>query len=200
MRLQVLALVVMFFCPPLLALEDVAQLHLNLSTARNLEADFEQEVRDTSGQLLQESSGTIALKQPNKIRWESVAPFRYLLVCDGITLWRYDADMEQLNVEPFDSSISQAPAMIIGATIEQLSEQFSVHLSKRGKERRFILTPKQESPFTELTLLFNRGKLQAMHFVDALEQTTILTLKNVQYADKLDDSLFVYRSDTPPNS
>ncbi|MGJ8686652.1 MAG: outer membrane lipoprotein chaperone LolA [Spongiibacteraceae bacterium] len=200
MRLRVLALILTFFCVPLWALEDVAQLHLNLSTARNLQANFEQEVHDASGQLIQESRGTIALKQPNKIRWESVSPFRYLLVCDGVTLWRYDADMEQLNTEPFDSSMSQAPAMIVGASIEQLSEQFSVQLIKKGKERQFILTPKQESPFTELTLRFNRGKLRAMHFVDALEQTTILTLKDVKYANKLNDSLFVYHGDTPPNS
>lgn len=178
---------------------DVAQLHLHLSSAQTLSADFEQTVFDADSSALQQSSGTIQLKRPNKIRWESKQPYRYLLISDGKTLWRYDADLEQLNKEPFDPSLAQAPAMIIGASIEQLAENFSVSLKKQGSERAFTLVPKEGGAFSKLTLYFKAGKLTGMALVDSLEQTTEIEFIQPRYNGKLPDSLFVYREEDSTN-
>jgi outer membrane lipoprotein carrier protein len=169
---------------------DVAQLHLHLSGAQSLNAKFVQQVRDVEGELLQESKGTIALKRPNKIRWESTEPFHYLLVSDGKTVWRYDADLEQLNTEPFDSKLAQSPAMIISASIEQLAKQYDVSVKKQGNSREFLLTPKTESAFTQMALTFVWGKLTAMRLTDTLEQTTQIDFVNPKYNGKFDDALF----------
>lgn len=175
---------------------DVAQLHLHLSSMKTLNAKFQQTVMDESGNILQESEGTLAVERPNKIRWESTSPFRYLLVSDGVTLWRYDAELEQLNTESFDSEVAQAPAMIIGASIEQLDNQFEVKLHKHDALREFTLIPKAAQMFSEMTLRFRWGKLIAMELRDNLEQRTIIEFVSPKYNDKLPSSLFQFDPET----
>jgi outer membrane lipoprotein carrier protein len=186
-----------FLCLSLLQLPafaegDVAQLHLHLSGAQSLSAKFVQQVRDVSGELLQESKGTIALNRPNKLRWESLEPFRYLLVSNGQTVWRYDADLEQLNTDPFDSQLSQTPAMIIGASIEQLAADYDVKVIKSATTREFVLIPTQRGGFSEMRLLFNMGKLTGMRLVDTLEQTTQIDFVEPKYNVKFDPKTFQF--------
>jgi outer membrane lipoprotein carrier protein len=187
----------MFLCLFLLQLTafadgEVAQLHQHLSGAQSLRAKFVQQVRDVSGELLQESKGTIALNRPNKLRWESLEPFRYLLVSNGKTVWRYDADLEQLNTDPFDSQLSQTPAIIIGASIDQLSEDYKVTVIKSAAAREFVLVPKQQGGFSEMRLLFNMGKLTGMRLVDALEQITQIDFVEPKYNVKFDPKTFEF--------
>lgn len=173
---------------------DVAQLHLMLSSAKSLKAEFSQTVYDSDGAVLQESHGDVALQRPNKVRWHSKQPFQYLLVSNGETLWRYDADLEQLNVEPFDPDLAQAPTMILGASIEQLQKNFVVELKKQGAEHRFVLTPKNDAGnFSELVLHFNQGKLTAMALIDALEQRTEITFINANYNPEFSADEFVFK-------
>lgn len=177
-----------------LAEGDVAQLHLLLSSATSLEAGFDQTVYDADGSVVQKSSGQIALQRPNKIRWQSTAPYNYLMISDGETLWRYDADLDQLNMEPFDPSLAQAPAMILGASIEQLDENFDVAISKNGIERSFILTPKQVGGnFSELVLHFKQGKLVGMALTDTLDQRTDIQLVKPNYKPKFPAQYFTYQ-------
>tara|TARA_R110001583_G_scaffold66117_3_gene190486 strand:+ start:9523 stop:10125 length:603 start_codon:yes stop_codon:yes gene_type:complete len=171
---------------------DVAQLHLHLSGAQSLNAKFVQQVKDVDGQLLQESKGTIALKRPNKIRWESTEPFHYLLVSNGKTVWRYDADLEQLNTEPFDANLAQTPAMIISMTIDQLAAQYDVSVKKNGNAREFILLPKEPGSFTEMVLMFTWGKLTGMRLTDTLEQTTKIEFINPKYNNRFSDREFEF--------
>ncbi|MDF1693492.1 MAG: outer membrane lipoprotein chaperone LolA [Zhongshania sp.] len=171
---------------------DVAQLHLHLSGAQSLNAKFVQQVRDVDGELLQESKGTIALKRPNKIRWESIEPYHYLLVSNGQTVWRYDADLEQLNTEAFDANLAQTPAMIIGMSIDQLAAQYDVNVKKNGNAREFVLTPKQPGSFTEMALMFTWGKLTGMRLTDTLEQTTKIEFVNPKYNNRFSDREFEF--------
>ena len=85
--------------------------------------------------------------------------------------------------------------MIIGASIEQLEDNFSVSLDKQGSERSFTLTPKTESTFSSLTLSFKAGKLTGMSLLDSLEQRTDIQFVNPRYNGKLSDSLFIYQPD-----
>jgi outer membrane lipoprotein carrier protein len=192
MRQLFLLLCLSIFQLPVFAEGDIAQLHLHLSGAQSINSKFVQQVRDASGELLQESKGTIALKRPNNIRWESLEPFRYLLVSNGKTVWRYDADLEQLNTDPFDSQLSQTPAMIIGASIDQLAADYLVSVIKSGNTREFVLTPKQQGAFSEMRLLFNMGKLSGMRLTDTLEQTTQIEFVEPKYNVKFDANMFEF--------
>lgn len=176
---------------------DVAQLHLHLSSLKTLQAKFEQEVRDEGGALLQSSRGDIAVERPNKLRWESREPFHYQLISDGETLWRYDADLEQLNTEPFSEELAAAPAMIIGASIEQLEKQFDVDFHKQGSLREFTLHPKQPGMFNQIKLRFEQGRLIGMAMQDNLAQYTEVRFIKPRYNQRIDASVFRYTAPAP---
>ena len=161
-----------------------------LQDTQAFSADFEQTILDEEGALVQQSSGKVSLSRPYKMRWETTAPFNYLLVTNGETLWRYDADLEQLNKEPFTEEMQQTPAMLLGSGGADIEQNFEVSVnqadvdSAKDSENQaisFTLIPKQESAFSEMIVDFDKqGRLQSMQMRDALGQTTHLMLKNVQ--------------------
>lgn len=152
-----------------------------LQNTERFSANFEQKIIDEDGELVQKSSGTVSLSRPYKMRWETTAPFSYLLVTDGSTLWRYDADLEQLNKEPFTDEMRQTPAMLLGSGGADIGLNFNVSMQTLDDSVQFTLIPKQESAFSQMIVGFDQqGTLQSMQMSDALGQTTHLVLRDVQ--------------------
>ncbi|WP_372750544.1 outer membrane lipoprotein chaperone LolA [Litorivivens sp.] len=154
-------------------------LSATLGELKNLAATFEQTVRDDEGEILETSSGTLQFQRPHHMRWEVAAPYRYLILTNGQSLWRYDPDFEQLTEEPF-SSVSQTPLMILAATADELASQYDISLVSGKETRQYVLKPRQkQSEFSRLVLTFTEGKLARMTLRDKLGQETSIALKNV---------------------
>jgi outer membrane lipoprotein carrier protein len=66
------------------ATDSLNQLLINL---HSLTAHFTQTIIDGKGNILQQTSGQMALQRPGKFRWETQAPTRQLLVADGNHVW-----------------------------------------------------------------------------------------------------------------
>lgn len=174
------------------------QLAAHLQNVNNLKAGFVQVVRDDRGEVLEESRGSMTFKRPDKLRWEVAEPYRYQIITDGETLWRYDPDFEELITEPFEQ-VSQTPIMILAASAEQLSGDYHVKLVAGSELQRFSLKPhKANADFSELELSFRNDLLTAMILHDKLGQTTRIDLNQVVVnSDAVVDSLFVFEQDKP---
>lgn len=57
------------------------------------QATFVQRVFDSTGALVQESSGELRFSRPGKFKWHYFEPYEQLLVGDGDFLWVYDLDL-----------------------------------------------------------------------------------------------------------
>lgn len=169
-----------------------------LSAIRNLQAEFSQRVLADDGELLEASSGHMAFQRPHQLRWDIVEPYRYRVMTDGGTLWRYDVDFEQLNTENF-ASAAQTPMMILAADAAELARRYDV-VETESDERgtRYELTPKagSESDFSWLALVFEGHVLVAMELLDNLGQRTEIRLQNAQInGNTLPDERFVFSAD-----
>ena len=71
-------------------IDQKAVLKDKLNTVQGFSSSFTQDVVDADGNVLQNSSGTLAVKRPNLIYWETKAPDETLVVSDGETLWFYN--------------------------------------------------------------------------------------------------------------
>lgn len=189
-----LAAVVLALLSPLCYADAAAELKNLLGQSRTLQARFEQSVRSVDGELVQQSSGDIALARPNQFRWHSTAPFDYLIVGNGEVIWRYDADLEQLDIEPFDSQLADTPALIFSASLSELSAAYQIVeiTDARDTTRQFLLSPKVDSLFSELRLHFRAGQLAAMSLVDNLQQQTAIRFVDARYNLQLAPSLFEF--------
>jgi outer membrane lipoprotein carrier protein len=174
----------------------VSRLDAFMRELQSLEADFEQQLRDGQGRLIETSSGKFALHRPNRFRWDYLKPHPQTIVADGAKLWLYDPDLDQVTVRPLEQTLAGTPAML-------LSGEGDLHVSfrfakteKRGQLEWLTLIPKRsDTDFKSVKLGLRGNALAAMELADKLGQTTVLEFINVQRNPKFDAGRFVF---TPP--
>ena len=176
------------------ASKDLAE---RLSGMRAFQAAFVQTVMDGQGNLLQSTSGEMAVQRPGLFYWQAHPPLEQLVVSDGEQLWSYDPDLEQVTVQAMDQRLTQTPALLLSGEVDDLAESYEVtSFAISETVRQFHLTPKTpDSLFETLRLTFAGDTLVQMHLLDSLGQRSSLEFNNVKVNPSLSKSLFQF---TPP--
>jgi outer membrane lipoprotein carrier protein len=170
--------------------EDIQQLRELLQPITSLSAQFEQQITDANGFEMQTSSGLFQVAQPNKLRWIVSEPMPQQVISDGITLWLYDPDLEQVIIQPFDTNIESTPAMLFSGDLDRLDSTYFILESSDGV---FGLTPEEGgSLFSSLQITFANRVPTAMALTDNLGQVTRITLSEVVYNPAIPAELFVF--------
>jgi len=166
-----------------------------LADTQSMQAKFSQRVVSDEGELLEESRGSMAFQRPNQLRWEIIEPYRYLVLTNGETLWRYDPDFEQLSTESF-RSVAQTPMLILAASAAELDGQYLIEAKTVEGEQQFDLKPRsKDAEFTRLVLAFTGKLLSEMQLTDKLGQETTIALTETRLnRKKLADKLFEFDS------
>jgi outer membrane lipoprotein carrier protein len=164
---------------PVLA-EDAAQrLQAALKNMDNLSTEFKQTLLDEDKNVVQQSSGTLALQRPGKFAWIYTDPFEQRIIADGSELWVYDVELDQVTVKPMDQGLSNAPIMILMKQSD-VSEQFEV--SEVG-QRKFLywveLSPHDsELEYTHVYIGIDGDQVRAMELQDQFGQSTQIVFEN----------------------
>ena len=156
-------------------------------------ADFEQSLIDPDGRMLEKTSGTLEIQRPGRFRWVYEEPYEQWLVADGANIWSYDVDLEQVTVKPQAEALANTPALLLGGSGEAM-EQFehSGSFVESGLTWVRLLPIDTESGFRRVELGFDDGRLSRMVFLDNLEQTTVVVLKNVAVNAPIDAARFQF--------
>ena len=198
-RIGLLALLAVLF-PALAARADdtaLAKLGARLEPLASMQGNFTQTVTDDKNRVLQTSEGTMAVKRGNHLRWQTTSPFAYLIVTDGKTLWRYDADLEQATRQPFTGELADAPGLILSGDMSRIRATYDVQWQQGSQGEWFTLVPKaKKALFRELKLLFSGDRLEQLDLIDSLGQRTEIRFGDVTVNPKLADSQFQF---TPPD-
>src|SRR5687768_14553364 len=96
-----------------------------LEGLEGLQAQFTQKLTDSSGQVTDESRGTLAIKRPNRFRWDYRDPYEQVIVSDGTRVWMYDSDLDQVTVRKLDTALSSTPAMLLSGK-GALTDNFNI--------------------------------------------------------------------------
>jgi outer membrane lipoprotein carrier protein len=155
--------------------------------------DFEQSLIDPDGRLLETTSGTLEIQRPGRFRWVYEEPYEQWLVADGSNIWSYDVDLEQVTVKPQADALANTPALLLGGS-GQAMDQFEHGGSflESGLTWVRLLPVDTDSGFRRVELGFDDGKLSRMVFLDNLEQTTVVVLKNVVVNEPIDAARFEF--------
>lgn len=156
-------------------------------------ADFEQSLIDPDGRLLETTSGTLEIQRPGRFRWVYAEPYEQWLVADGTNIWSYDIDLEQVTVKPQAEALANTPALLLGGS-GQAMDQFEHGGSfvESGLTWVRLLPVDRDSGFRRVELGFDDGRLSRMVFLDNLEQTTVVVLKNVAVNEPIDAARFEF--------
>ena len=184
----------LFFLPsiPLYASTAETQLAEMLTSFSNMKANFNQVIKDNEANVLQKSSGSMAIQRPGKFRWYTHQPNRQLIIADKDKLWIYDIDLEQITTQNMPEQADSAPAVLLNDSIEQIKQFFSIK-SQRGskKGKWFTLQPKDKhDSYAWVKLYFINNHLEKMQFKDNTDQVTRIQFSNVRLNKPLKNQLF----------
>ncbi len=156
-------------------------------------ASFKQSLVDSNGETTDQSSGTLLISRPGKFRWATDDPYEQLLVADGLNIWSYDIDLEQVTVKPQAEALANTPAMLLGGSDAAL-DQFNYGGTTIEKETTWVrFDPKDTSSgFERMELGFVDSQLQRMIFFDHLDQTTLVALDDLVVNEAIDSERFEF--------
>lgn len=155
--------------------------------------DFEQSLIDPDGRLLETTTGTLEIQRPGQFRWVYSEPYEQWLIADGTNIWSYDVDLEQVTVKPQAEALANTPALLLGGSGEAM-EQFDYGGSfvESGVTWVRLLPVDTDSGFQRVELGFYNRQLGRMVFLDNLEQTTVVVLKDVAVNEPIDAGRFEF--------
>ena len=188
---SLLAIVAAFTTQAAGTAEDVKQLRGLLQPISSLSAQFKQHISDADGFELQVSEGLFEVSQPNKLRWIVKHPMPQQVISDGITLWVYDPDLEQVIIQPFDKDIAATPAILFSGDLDILD---SVYFVERLAEGSFLLTPEEEgSLFRSTAIQFDGDKPSAIVLTDTLGQVPRISFTGLKLNPPISADQFVFK-------
>lgn len=164
--------------------------------ARTAEADFTQTVTDKSGRISQQASGRMAFARPGKFRWDYNKPYEQVIVGDGVKLWLYDADLEQVTVKPLGDVIAGTPAALLAGD-NAIEKYFSLKDAGKADGLEWLdATPKnKDTSFERIRMGFRGDTLVQMELFDFFGQRTTLNLTRMVRNPDIPPSRFTF---TPP--
>jgi outer membrane lipoprotein carrier protein len=167
-----------------------------LKNLRSLQAQFEQQLFNETGKQLEVSQGQMYIKRPNQFRWDYQKPYQQLIVADGDNVWIYDPDLEQVIMKKLNRALGKTPALLLSSD-RPIAEDFFVNsLPAKADITRLELLPKDaQAQFDSIRLNLRGETLLGFELVDNLGQTTLITFKQLERNQTLEESLFIF---TPP--
>jgi outer membrane lipoprotein carrier protein len=176
-----------------------ARLRSFLADVQSMDGRFRQQVIDSRQQVIEETSGSVAMQRPGRFRWNYEAPFERVIVSDGEKIWLYEADLAQVTIRRLSSGIGDTPAALLTGR-ESVLERFKVEKSWTGDGLALVrLVPRSaDSDFAAVTLGFDGPALRRLLLDDRLGQQTRIDLTDVRVNPQLAPDLFRFLA--PPGA
>ncbi len=174
-----------------------AELDRFLSGLRTLQADFVQQVVDTSTNEVTNARGTLYLWRPGRFRWQYKNDDGRYILADGHTIWLVEPDLEQVSQRSQKAALKGTPAgLLIGG--HPLERDFTIEeLGKRDGISWIKLTPKDDnSQVQQVLVAMEKGNLTRLEMADHLGQVTSFRFSHIQRNIPLPEKLF--RFQPPP--
>jgi len=161
-----------------------------LATIKYFSADFTQQVLDADGNELQNASGTLAVKKPNLVHWNTAEPDESLIVSDGSTLWYLNPFVEQVSAFLLEEALINTPILLLTSSDPELWQHYSV--SAVNESIFLIHANDTNSQIKTLELRFkeNSNKLDSFTILDATGQLSIFKLAKLDQNVSPDSTLF----------
>jgi outer membrane lipoprotein carrier protein len=161
-----------------------------LGTIKFFSADFTQEVLDADGNVLKNASGTLAVKKPNLVHWNTAEPDESLIVSDGQTLWFLDPFVEQVSAFLIDKALMNTPILLLTSSDPELWQHYSV--SSMNENNFLIHASDTNSQVKTLELRFkdNINELDSFTILDATGQLSTFKLSKLEQNISPDSALF----------
>jgi chaperone LolA len=159
-----------------------------------IRGSFTQTTKNAYGDQVQQ--GTVVLKRPGKIRWES-GPDGKQIVCDGSTLWYYDpAEKQVLRMKNVGEQAASSYAVL--QSMDKLGDLFAVQLVSGDVSHGFelLLRPKdgQDAQFKQIVVDVDaKTNLDVVKVTDPFDSVTTIDFTQLSLGGSADDKTFTFQ-------
>lgn len=168
-----------------------------VNNVQTISGRFEQQLVDADDIVIDQSSGTIEIQKPGRFRWTYLEPYEQILVADGLNVWSYDVDLEQVTVKAQAKVLANTPALLLGGSQNVLDDfEYIGSFQERGTVWVRLRPETTDNGFTKVELGFDEGKLSRMIFSDNLGQTTLIAFFDLSFNESIEAHRFSF---SPPD-
>lgn len=160
-------------------------------------ADFVQTYRGGVLRTQTEERGTVSIKKPGRMRWIYRSPERKEFVSDGVTLYAYIPEDQQVRVEPVPQGEEASAGVMFLAGKGDVVKDFTATAadSQAPGAIGLKLTPRrQEAGYEYLVLSLDAGTLQILALTtrDGQGGDSIIRFANLKENIGISDKTFVF--------
>jgi len=157
---------------------------------------FVQSIDDPDGHAVSKMEGELSVLRPGRFLWKTNPPDPVVVIADGINLWTYDIELEQVTQQELKSALASSPAAILIGSADQIMDDFKVTEKTTGEcgltaQDCFVLEPKQsEDMFKKIELVFKNDKLVEVKMEDPLGQHVLTQFTHIDVNAALNKKIF----------
>jgi len=168
-----------------------------VNNVQTMSGRFEQQLVDADDIVIDRSTGTVEIQKPGRFRWTYLEPYEQILVADGLNVWSYDVDLEQVTVKAQAEVLANTPALLLGGSQNVLDDfEYIGSFQERGTVWVRLRPETTDNGFTKVELGFDEGKLSRLIFSDNLGQTTLIAFFDLSFNESIDAERFSF---SPPD-
>lgn len=156
------------------------QLQDYVNQLKTFKADFVQTQPDEATFSTNTSIGHFELNRPGQLTWEYFKPEEQRIVVDGLNLWVYDMDLDQVTVRPIDDVKAELPLSWL-LYQEPIQDKFDIIESGNENGMKwFNLTPKQATYFQSIEVGMRDGEMQEVWMYQSADNITKVRFSNIE--------------------
>lgn len=172
----------------------------------SVRAVFVHKIINNKGEVVQETSGNMAMQYQHKFLWQITKPSLDLLVMDEVNVWHYDEELQQVTIQSAEQHQQLFPMELLLAennssakgNSSRIGELFwvkklAVRSCKLGADQCFTLQPKTaDQSMQQLYLGFNGKQISYLIVWDQLGQQSEFIFSKVELNPKLAANTFKF--------
>ena len=159
-------------------LEDLNYLFDSIQAHKFFSANFEQiTVKERNERIVE---GKIIAHRSGIFKISYHEPLNEIMFSDGKDFYRYDPELEQVNVQPLDQLLSETPIGLFTLNADEIKELFSVsECEKTFDKYTCLLTSKNEESFIKWVNISIKNRVfSSLRYLDSFGQKVSLKFKN----------------------
>lgn len=165
-----------------------------LAGINSLSAEVTQLIIESDGGVLEESLIQLHLLRPNGFYWETLDPFPELVVTNGVKLWNYQPDLEQVVIEDFNSDESELAAQLLSGNTEALGDDYQIATTDSDADFiSFDLKPVAvDSVYSNIAISFQAEEIASIHVSNKNGEQTVWRFSAVERNNGLELDKFEF--------
>lgn len=156
---------------------------------------FTQVVTSPDGAKKKTSTGSFEFLRPNRFRFDYSKPYEQQIVADGVQVWLFDVDLNQVTVRPYDQALGSTPAALLAGGNLDRDFTLSAEPDAGGLQWVQALPKVKEGSIRVLRVGFKGRELAAFEITDAFGQKSRLDFARFEAQAPLAAARFKF---TPP--